>query len=162
MHNGSGAAPVLRGWEGPTSSSEGGSSTSEVQPPKSFYLVPSWFHPKCLFSLVLPIPTSFSRSSSFCQSPDSPRPLSYPPMLSSDVGLASPTLSKRASHHFHLNIFPLAPSFEESWLLGSAVTTPIKQLTIEQKPSESFIPVKRKLRFVVKTEELAMPILRSF
>ena len=104
----------------------------EVRPPRfNLQSLFTWcllgFTLKCLFSLVLPIPTSFSQAVTPAQLPHftaSSKP-------SSDVGLPSPTLSKGASHHFHHNIFPLAPSFSlafwilgESWLLGSAVTTP--------------------------------------
>ena len=102
----------------------------EVRPPKSFHLVPLWFHPQLLL-FTRPANSYFV----FAQ-------LSYhislglvirPLMLDFQARLSP----KGASHHFHHNIFPLAPSFSlafwilgESWLLGSAVTTPNKSIDV--------------------------------
>ena len=137
MHNVSGAAPVLLPFsevgEGPTSSSEGGSSTYEVRPPKSFHLVPSWFHPQVpLFTRPTNSYFVFAQLSYHI----SLRPVSHPPMLDFQAQLSP----KGVSHHFHHNIFPLAPSFSlafwilrESWLLRSAVTTPNMEYIIAHR-----------------------------
>ena len=111
MHNGSGAAPVLRCWRG------------------SNFLLRRWkfdlqslftwclcgFTFKCLFSLVLPIPTLFSQAVTPAQLPHfiaSSKPFS-------DVGLPSPTLSKRGitplpPQHLPIGSFFLS-SILDSW-----------------------------------------------
>ena len=129
MHNGSGVAPVLRCW--------GGSnfllcrwkfnlrgSTSKVFSLGALVVSPSSasFHPSCQFLL------RFLTQSLQLSNHISPRPIIHSPILDFQARLSP----KGASHHFHHNIFPLAPSFSlafwilgESWLLKSAVTTPI-------------------------------------
>ena len=110
--------------------------TSEVQPPRSFHFVPSWFHPQ------MPLFTHLAKSYSSCQFLLCFRGLVQQHNFTassnptSEVGLPTRFPPKEASQHFHQHIFPLAPTFSlifsilrESWLLRSAVTTPIEANT---------------------------------
>ena len=94
MHNGSSVAPVLR--------CSGGSNFLLRRWKFNLQSLFTWclcgFTLKCLFSLVLPIPTSFSQAVTPAQLPHftaSNKP-------SFDVGLPNPTLSKRG-------VIPLPP-----------------------------------------------------
>ena len=129
LHNGSGAAPVLQGWGGSNFllrrwKFDLRGSTSEVFSLSAFVvsLASTSFHSSCQFLLRFRGHVRFVMQHNFTTS-------SNP---SSEVGLPTRFSPKGASQHFHQHIFPLAPTFSptfsilrESWLLRSAVTTPI-------------------------------------
>ena len=131
LHNGSGAENVLRGWGGLNFllrrwRFDLRGSTSEVFPLRAFVVSPASapFHSSCQFLL------RFRGLNFLLSNTNSPSSVTRSPRLD-----FQPDSPKRASQHFHQHIFPLAPTFSqkisilgESWLLRSAVTTPISGL----------------------------------